>query len=368
VGIKDLFNKGKCLVGLHQGEWRAPSPIGCTFIRVCERCGAEHQKVEHLWGEWDFVADGACDQSRSCGRCRNQEERVSHAWAEPEYTAEGRCERRQVCERCRAEQPSPPAHVMNQWRYTAADECTQLEHCSRCRSPGTTRRVEHHWGDWQHSNAHNGPVRVCRRCGELQARATPTPAGQTPAPAGTGNQSRQEMFDALKPKMQQVAESTAALGRIFGAVGDNSSPQPTQSVESGAVRSRPTPPTFTEEDVADLLARAEAAQGARRLPSRDGRLVGHWLYTDAMSSGGFSLVTDSHLVIEDGGRFASWSHSASGIGETRTEPEGGTWETRGATLVLTYDDGNESQQAFELHADQLFFPQSGSRRLWERVR
>ena len=368
MGFKDLLNKGKCLVGLHQGEWSASSQNGCTFTRVCERCGTENQKVEHPWGEWDFVADGACDQVRSCGRCRSQEQRVSHAWAEPRYATEGSCERHQVCERCRAEQPAPLAHVMDEWRYTAEDVCTQQDHCTRCQAPGTQRRVEHTWGDWQHSNAHNGPVRVCRRCGELQARAVPAPAAQSAAPAGVGGKPRQEIFDAMKPRMQQLTESTAALGRILGAVGDDAQAQPSRSAESGQAKSRPAPPTFNEEEVADLLARGEVAQGGRRLPQRDSRLVGHWRYTDAMSSGGFSLVTDLHLVLDDEGRFASWSHSASGMGETRSASENGTWETRGATLLLNYDDGNESERAFVLHADQLFFPQSSSQRLWERVR
>ncbi len=368
MGLKDLLNKGKCLVGLHQGEWHARSPDGCTFTRVCERCGAEHQKVEHRWSEWSFVADGACNQVRSCGRCRSQEQRANHAWAKPIYTTERSCERHQVCERCRAEQPAPLAHVMDEWRYTAEGVCTQLENCSRCQAPGTQQRVEHTWGDWQHSNAHKGPVRVCRRCGELQARATPAPAAPSAAPAGVGGKPREEIFDALKPRMEQLADSTAALGRILGAVGDDAQAPPARSAESGQARSRPAPPTFTEEEVADLLARGESAQGGRRPPPRDGRLVGHWRYTEAMSSGGFSLVTDFHLELDDEGRFASWSHSASGMGETRSEPENGTWETRGASLFLNYDDGNESGRAFELHANQLFFPQSSSQRLWERVR
>ena len=257
---------------------------------------------------------------------------------------------------------------MDEWRYTAEEACTQQDHCSRCQAPGTQRRIEHTWGDWQHSNVHNGPVRVCRRCGELQARATPAPVAQSAAPAGMGGKPQKETLDAMKPRMPQLAESTAALGRILGAVGDDAQARPSPRAESGQAKPRPAPPTFNEDEVADLLARGDAAQGDRRLPQRDGRLVGHWRYTDAMSSGGFSLVTDLHLVLDDEGRFASWSHSASGMGETRSAPENGTWETRGATLLLNFDDGNESGRAFELHADQLFFPQSSSHRLWERVR
>jgi hypothetical protein len=102
---------------------------------------------------------------------------------------------------------------MNDWHYTSEDACMQQEYCSRCQAPGTKQRVEHIWGDWQHSNAVNGPVRVCRRCAELQARSAPTPAAPTRAPGAQSYDSRQEMFNALKPKMQQIAESTAALGR-----------------------------------------------------------------------------------------------------------------------------------------------------------
>ena len=325
MGLKDLLNKGKCLIGLHQGEWRAASPASCTFTRVCERCGVEHHKTEHVWPEWRFVAAGACDQERSCGRCGAREERISHAWGQPAYKADGACEQHQVCDRCGASKEAPVRHLMDQWRYVGGDSCTQVQQCSRCHADGTLQRVEHLWGDWQHSNAHNAPVRVCRRCGELQAQAAPPPAAR----------SRQEMFEALKPKMTGLADQQATMERILASLG----------------------------------AEAERQVEAVRTPSAapDGRLVGHWRCTEVMSSGGFSLVTDIHLVLDGEGRFARWSHSESGMGSNRSEAEHGAWLSRDGTLVLSYDDGAESTRVFQVAQDQLFFPQSGSQRLWERV-
>jgi hypothetical protein len=100
----------------------------------------------------------------------------------------------------------------------------------------------------------------------------------------------------------------------------------------------------------------------------DPRLVGHWRHTAPMSSGGFSLVTDTHLVLDEQGRFARWSHSVSGFGERNTEPLEGTWQSREATLVLTYDNGNESVLLYEVHARDLLFPNGGSQKYWQRVR
>lgn len=141
MGLKDLLNKGKCLIGLHQGEWRASSVDSCTFTRVCERCGAEHHKVEHNWSEWTFVADAACQQVRTCRRCANQEERVNHAWAEAVYTAGGSCEQQQTCTRCCEVRPAPVRHVMNRWRYVGSGSCRQVEHCSRCQADGVKQRI-----------------------------------------------------------------------------------------------------------------------------------------------------------------------------------------------------------------------------------
>jgi hypothetical protein len=366
MGLRDLLDKGKCLIGLHQGEWKAASPTSCMYTRVCERCGAEHHKTEHVWQPWGFVADGACDQARTCGRCASREERVSHAWGEPTWVSSEGCEQHVVCGRCKAAKEAPVRHVMDQWRYVSADDCTQVQQCSRCRADGSGQRMEHAWGDWQHSNAHNGPVRVCRRCGEMQVPSAPSPgaAPATPRPVRPEARSRQEMFDALKPKMDELAEQEAAMGRILAAM------EADAAKALGAIDaedSPPTPPTVSDDDVADLLARAQGTQQPAAAGQVDPRLVGHWRCTEVISSGGFSLVTDIHVVLDTDGRFARWSHSESGLGGSRSDPEYGSWRSQQGSLVLDYDDGTRSAQAFELHQNQLFLPQASSQRLWDRV-
>jgi len=55
----------------------------------------------------------------------------------------------------------------------------------------------------------------------------------------------------------------------------------------------------------------------------DGSLVGRWRNTEAMSSGGFSMATDTYLVLDQGGRFFWPSHSVNAFGESREGPEYG---------------------------------------------
>lgn len=361
--IKDLLNKGKCLIGLHEGEWKSVSPTECSFTRTCMRCGVKQQKVEHVWADWVFVNESSCDQTRTCGRCKIEEQRLVHAWAAPAYKGEESCEQVQACARCRAVQAAPTKHVMNRWRYLGAEACTQIEQCSRCNADGIKQRVEHQWGDWQFNPETNQPVRVCVRCGELQVKSTPEAAAPraTPPGASPAGKSRKELFDALKPKMQQLAEMEGAMSRVLGTMADSA---------KRTANKPPVPPTVSDDEVADLLARAGAAEApvAQSRLEHDRRLVGHWRHTEPMSSGGFSRVTDTHLVLDEQGRFARWSHSASSFGETQTEPLEGTWQCREGSLVLTYQNGSESVLLYEVHAQELFFPNGGYQKYWQRVR
>jgi len=363
VKIRDLLNKGKCLIGLHEGKWKSVSSTECSFTRTCTRCGAEQQKVEHLWQDWTFVRETSCEQTRTCQRCRIEEQQIVHAWGAPTYKAEESCDRAQTCTRCQAVQAAPAKHVMNQWRYLGADACAQVEQCSRCNSDGIKRRVEHQWGDWQFNAGTNQPVRVCQRCSELQMKSlSETTAPKTVPPgASPAGKSRKELFDALKPKMQQLAEMEGAMSRVLGSMAD--------SAERTANEPH-VPPTVSDDEVADLLARAGATEAppAQGRPEHDPRLVGHWRHTNVMSSSGFSLVTDTHLVLDGEGRFARWSHSASGMGERTSAQLEGTWQSREQTLVLTFDDGSESVLSYEVHARELLFPNGGSQKYWERVR
>ena len=304
MGLKELLDKGKCLIGLHKGEWKAPSPSSCAYERVCERCAARHSKTEHLFAPWTFISADACDETRACSRCGNTESRITHAWAAAEYIRDDFCEQHQRCSRCQGTKPAGVTHNMNQWRFLDVDSCAQLQYCGRCNTDGAARRSEHQWGEWQHSNAHNGPVRVCKRCGELEAR-----------------------------------------------------PQPVVAVAGLA------PPNVTDRDVADLLSRA---QGSAAL-ERDEQLIGHWRHTEARGGSGFSMATDYHMVLEAAGRFARWSHTVSGLGENRSETQPGAWEASSGVLRLHYDDGDNASFEYQVRATDLLLP-NASLKYWERVR
>ena len=313
MGLRDLVNKGKCLVGLHEGEWKAPSPTTCTFTRTCVRCTATHSRVEHPWSEWQFLEAGACDQGRHCQRCQLHEQRTQHAFGAAAFITTDSCQRQEECARCHAGRDVSPEHSMTAWRFVSADECRQVQHCSRCQADGTLTRTEHAWAEWQHSNAHNAPVRVCRRCGELQSR---------PAP------------------VEQV---------------------------------RSAPPVITDNAIADLLARAGVPQDTQPAASqptttRDPALVAHWRHTNAMSGSGFSMVTDTHLVLQGDGRFRRWTHTASSMGEQTSEALTGSWHCLGDVLHSRSDDGSAGAIGYTVQGTTLYFPEGGSQKIWERVR
>jgi hypothetical protein len=353
VGLKDLLNKGKCLVGLHQGEWRAASARECTFTRICDLCHIESRKVEHIWPEWSFTAQDSCDQARVCTRCASSETRVDHSWGPVAYVATDSCNRKQTCSRCKATIPGEPLHVLDSWKYTEADKCNQLQACSRCHYVGTTYRVEHSWAEWEHSNAHNALVRVCGRCGDLQVQPAPSATPQREASssaAGTARlaeMSRKEMFEALKGKMQTLADQTSAMDRVLGAMTDS---------------------------VKERLAGADVAEEVEK-PKRDTRLVGHWLYDDILPGGGMS--TQIHLFLADDGSFRRYSQSWGPAGEIRSPEERGEWhderrpgpsDPANRNLVLSYDDDQESRNQYEFVRGELFFPGSKWSRTWSRGR
>ena len=212
MGLKDLVNKGRCLVGLHDGEWRVVAPRNCTFVRVCERCQLESRRVDHLWPQWTYRGDQACDQSRTCSRCSAEEQRLQHMWGVAAYVTAESCNRQHTCSRCAATSPADAQHQFDAWRFTGSNDCNQLQLCSRCHADGASRRVEHAWTDWQHSNTRNGLERVCRRCGDLQVQPSPPPLPPTRNEAG-------------QPSPHRAA-----------------------------------PPVFSDDDVTDLLRRAGAPE------------------------------------------------------------------------------------------------------------
>ena len=130
--LKDLFDRGKCLVGMHQGEWAFDAPARCAQTRACAVCAAKESRIEHAWSEWKPRSSKSCEQTRQCERCRDQEARVEHAWAD--------------------------------WGYTSAGNCLQARVCSRCNAVADDTQVVHQWGPWAYDEAHRAPIRTCGRC------------------------------------------------------------------------------------------------------------------------------------------------------------------------------------------------------------
>ncbi|MDQ3120572.1 MAG: hypothetical protein M3Q89_13570 [Verrucomicrobiota bacterium] len=316
--FKNLFEKGKCLVGLHQGEWQYEKPGQCEQLRVCSGCGAQNRKTEHVWGEWGFETEGKCAQQRVCGRCGAPEQRIEHTWGALRYQAPDSCEEVRDCDRCHEVWAAGPRHEWNAWQYATSDACGQNQICSRCGVAGAQNRVVHRWRDWQHSAHHGGAVRVCRQCGEMEVPVT-------------------------------VAETAVAAGATT------------------------FPGGISESDVTDFLRRAGVPEEAETVaPSTatgtiDQRLIGHWRHTSAMSSGGFSMVTDTNWILDGDARFARYSHTESGMGGNRSDPIGGAWEASSGVLRFKFDDGDVAEHVYEVQGDQLFLPREGHLRFWERI-
>lgn len=131
--LKRWLDAGKCLVGVHQGDWIEVSPTRCERVQTCLLCGAEARRVEHRWLEWAPATDNPCAEARRCARCGETEHREEH-------------------------QPGT-------WRYEREGDCTQLQACERCHRQYEETREQHAWGDWAYSETHRSPVRRCDRCG-----------------------------------------------------------------------------------------------------------------------------------------------------------------------------------------------------------
>ena len=178
----------------------------------------------------------------------------------------------------------------------------------------------------------------------MQVQSLPAAAPAHSPQASPGGKSRHEIFDPLENETAAHA-GTAEYGQDTLA-----------------------PPTFTDDDVAGLIARAEASRQTSSQNERDTRLQGHWRCTPpALSSGGYTMTTDIHLILDEEGRFARWAKSVGPMGPMEGDPEYGSWASQDGTLTLSYDDGNASVRGYEVRARELLFQQGGSQAYWERI-
>lgn len=312
--FKGMFDKGKCLVGLHQGEWHYLGDGACEQIRICERCGTESRRTEHVWDDWHFLAEGSCDIARVCRRCQEEEHAVEHEWGPARYKYSNACEQVRICNRCHDEQAAGTVHIWGDWQYLDEDDCTLGQICARCQAIQSQTRFAHDWGEWQHSDYYNGTVRVCRHCGEME--------------------------------IDYYVEEE----------------QPSYSYSDF-----PTPPQFDYSDVEDMLRRAQAGtdQPASQ-PSLDPDLIGHWRHTDSMYSDSFSMVTDTHMILGADGRFVRYSRTESSMGSNYSPEEYGSWDVLDGRLRLRYDNGTQLSYEYDAYPDKVFLPNS-NQRLWDRV-
>lgn len=268
--FKKLFDKGKCLLGFHQGEWSYKHPALCLQTRICTRCKTKEKRTQHEWGDWAFRAEKDCTQMRTCARCAATDERMQHQWHPPQYKTK--------------------------------DSCEQISLCARCGEETTHSRPTHRWGAWQESD--DRLTRRCTRCGEQEVQARPIP---------------------------QIPLQTAAPPPI------NVAPEP-------------RPPAQPKSEA-----------------NSDRRLVGHWRHTNAMSSGGFSLVTDTHWILAEDGSCSRYSHQASGMGENYSPERIGRWQASNGVLQIEDGDGGVEEHPYQLDGRNLFLPRQSHLRLWERV-
>ena len=391
--FKNLLDKGKCSLGFHDGEWSYEYADECVQLRICVRCQTESRRTEHSWGEWDYVTAGECDLARICPRCGETESRVEHNWGEAEYKQAESCEQVHICQRCGQEKAAGFEHRWDQWAYLSEDDCTQLQYCGRCSEQGRQKRINHDWGAWQHSDFYSAPVAVCRHCAEMifdlrgeggsddepslqvmdQAVERLLAAGSIEALYHLIDEDRQTLFSPVREKYFQFAfdqyaqepEHLEALQNLQGLLLlcqqqglEAAFAELTGSAAQGAPPPGPAP--------AQTATQAAPASRGSATEQVDMRLVGRYRHTDSTYSDGFSMATDTHMILGQDGRFSWSSESAGSFGSSQSGPDYGRWAIVDGQLCLLFDDGNRFCEPFELSADSLFLPQQGHYRLWTR--
>lgn len=167
--LKELFQKGKCKIGFHEGEWKYEFPQKCSEIRDCCRCGKRSKRVSHIWDSWEYMYKDECTQIRLCKRCGEEEFRTEHNWGEWKYEA-GSCMLFRICKKCSEREKGLTEHLWDHFEYKGSDSCLQVQVCKRCGAKSQNEKLNHNWGEWTYSESKKTSIRVCRRCGEMEMR------------------------------------------------------------------------------------------------------------------------------------------------------------------------------------------------------
>jgi hypothetical protein len=387
--LKDLFDKGKCALGFHIGDWRYLEDRFCQQTRICSRCQAASQQLVHTWQSWDYETTHACRMARQCARCAETETKVEHVWGSAIYASEQSCALVRPCSRCRETLPAGNRHLWQSWSYGAVDNCSQLVTCSRCAEPGTERRTVHDWGAWHPSQFYDTPVRVCRRCAEMvfkldheneetdrvslqmieRAVSNIVEAQDSATVRDRLFQNKEVLFNPIADKYFKFAIDQRApdenvretLCQLAGLI-DRCRAEGIEAVFTPTATPQSPGNTVSSSSVRPARGPSTSAAG-----ERDVRLVGHWRHTEAPSSGGFSMAIDTHCVLDSGGRFEWWSKSMSSFGGSTSGPENGNWSAAGNTLHLNFDEGSSLAREIVLKDTTMFWPGDGRYRIWQRI-
>lgn len=393
--FNNLLNKGKCAIGFHKGDWAYVAEDSCTLRQVCERCGNEAEKIEHTWGEWTYAQDGDCTLTRECARCKSQETTVEHQWGDIHYKADTTCEQVQTCTRCQTEQPAGTVHQWDTWSYVDAEKCVQSATCSRCGEASQQTRVHHQWAAPVTSEFYDTQVTVCEHCGDMvfpqqnehltmremeysvEAVLKTMKSGEYTSILGSFHQHQQTLLQPVTDNYILLAADRVGLsnqtaiapyGQLLTLLDEAREKGVDEAIKAEYAPTPPPPPaapqtTYTpppQPKPAPTPPPTEKKQGLDR------QLIGHWRHTDSMAGGGFSMVTDTHLVLDGQGNAQRYSRTVSSFSDKQSGIERGKWTTDGNDLVVNFGRGQE-HYTYEVHSDSLYFPNEGHFRLWTRV-
>jgi len=384
---KDLFDKGKCLLGFHEGAWRYRGARTCTQVQTCVRCGNTTERVEHQWADWGYERDGQCDQIRRCQRCGAVERQVTHSWGEPHYARADACDRIAVCARCREPQALDVVHVFDTWSYQTADSCSQVVTCSRCSVTGAPTRVEHDWGAWTRSAFYETNVRVCRHCGEMLLDARVSGGGRPVAMQAIDADVNRVIAADTAPQIRAILTQahstllTPAADKYFAFAFDQYADDAFRRGPLTAARTlvtrcqangidatlqelgleAPLPtPMVTHSPTPGTPAQRKPASRRNAAGPLDKRLIGHWTNTEFLGQGTPMMMSiESHCVLDGSGRFEFVVQG--------NDVEAGTWTAGGGELVMRFDGGDSFVRSYIVDSSGMIWNNDSRFHFWRRV-
>lgn len=175
----------KCVISHDWSSWEYEDTGSCIQVRHCkrEKCNEQDSRRVHTWTDWAYAAENSCVSIRTCSRCGKQvTKEEEHNWDIWRFEAPDSCAQVRFCRRCDYRQERRPSkHNWTQWKYKFDDSCEiQVRWCRRCSQEeniGGDRGdpIYHNWGSWQfHPTSDQTLVRICRHCGQMQAKQAQT--------------------------------------------------------------------------------------------------------------------------------------------------------------------------------------------------